>query len=62
MIGNHKGHKGHKGEERRKGIEKGMGLAWGAAPHPGREKFSLHPRHVCDVPMGNPATMQGAFS
>ena len=23
---------------------------WGAAPHPGREKFSLHPRHVCDVP------------
>ena len=26
---------------------------WGAAPHPGREKFSLHPRHVCDVPLGN---------
>ena len=23
---------------------------WGAAPRPGREKFSLHPRHVCDVP------------
>ena len=23
---------------------------WGAAPRPGREKFSLHSRHVCDVP------------
>ena len=23
---------------------------WGAAPRSGREKFSLHPRHVCDVP------------
>ncbi len=27
-----------------------QGMPWGAAPHPGREKFSLHPRHVCDVP------------
>ena len=27
-------------------------MVWGAAPHPGREKFSLHPRHVCDVPKG----------
>ena len=26
---------------------------WGAAPRPGREKFSLHPRHVCDVPKGD---------
>ena len=26
---------------------------WGAAPRPGREKFSLHPRHVCDVPEGD---------
>ena len=26
---------------------------WGGAPHPGREKFSLHPRHVCDVPKGD---------
>ena len=26
---------------------------WGAAPHPGKEKFSLHPRHVCDVPKLN---------
>ena len=29
-----------------------MGM-WGAAPRPGREKFSLHPRHVCDVPRGD---------
>ena len=27
----------------------------GAPPlDPGREKFSLHPRHVCDVPMSTP--------
>ena len=44
MVGNHKGHKGHKG---------GTGM-WGAAPHPGREKFSLHPRHVYDVPKWRP--------
>ena len=25
---------------------------WGAAPRPGREKSSLHPRHRCDVPEG----------
>ena len=28
-------------------------MVWGGAPHPGREKFSLHPRHVCDVPTGD---------
>ena len=28
---------------------------WGAAPRPGREKFSLHPRHVYDVPEGRPS-------
>ena len=26
---------------------------WGAALRPGREKFSLHSRHVCDVPEGD---------
>ena len=31
---------------------------WGAAPRPGREKFSLHPRHVCDVPTGDVQEMQ----
>ena len=31
---------------------------WGAAPHPGREKFSLHPRHVCDVPNGDAKAAQ----
>ena len=31
---------------------------WGAAPRPGREKFSLHPRHVCDVPSRRPQEMQ----
>ena len=29
---------------------------WGSAPHPGREKFSLHPRHVCDVPKDDAET------
>ena len=47
-IGNHKGHEGHKGY---KGDFGGLEM-WGAAPRPGREKFSLHPRHVCDVPKG----------
>ena len=31
---------------------------WGAAPHPGREKFSPHPRHVCDVPEGDAKAAQ----
>ena len=41
------------GEIRRdfiKGYNVKIERLWGAAPRPGREKFSLHPRHVCDVP------------
>ena len=40
-------YKGHKGNWLINWLIVGI---WGAAPRPGREKFSLHPRHVCDVP------------
>ena len=43
-----KGTRSHK-EHKRIGLIRDR-KAWGAAPRPGREKFSLHPRHVCDVP------------
>ena len=49
MIGNHKGHEGHKGRETQ--ISQIWADFWRAGArrlsrHPGREKFSLHPRHV----------------
>ena len=52
MLGNHEGHKGHeeKSQGKREYDDWWIGRVWGAAPRPGREKFSLHPRHVCDVP------------
>ena len=51
---NHKGHKGDFG-----GLaDWEIGKVWGAAPRPGREKFSLHPRHVCDVPEGDAKAAQ----
>ena len=46
----------HKGTRRfTQRITEGNRLSgmWSAATHSGRERFSLHPRHVCDVPMGS---------
>ena len=56
FFGNHKGHKGHKGDWIISGLVDWR--VWGAAPRPGREKFSLHPRHVCDVPSRRPQEIQ----